>query len=78
MLSCKLRQEIHIILDNLSAHKTKKVAAFLEQHPSVRLHFTPTCSSWLNHVEKWFARIERDVRTLCSCCYYAAGINRLV
>jgi transposase len=61
MLSSKPRQEIHIILDNLSAHKTKKVAAFLEQHPRVRLHFTPTYSSWLNQVEIWFARIERDV-----------------
>ena len=61
VLSSKPRQEIHIILDNLSAHKTKKVAAFLEQHPRVRLHFTPTYSSWLNQVEIWFARIERDV-----------------
>jgi transposase len=61
MLSCKPRQEIHIILDNLTAHKTKKVAAFLDQHPRVRLHFTPTYSSWLNQVEIWFARIERDV-----------------
>jgi transposase len=33
----------------------------LEQHPRVRLHFTPTYSSWLNRVEIWFARIERDV-----------------
>lgn len=58
---CKPQQEIHIILDNLSAHKTKKVAAFLEEHPQVKLHFTPTYTSWLNQVEIWFARIERDV-----------------
>jgi transposase len=58
---CKPRQEIHLILDNLSAHKTKKVDTFLEQHPQVKLHFTPTYSSWLNQVEIWFARIERDV-----------------
>jgi transposase len=58
---CKPKQEIHIILDNLSAHKTKKVADFLESHPNVKLHFTPTYSSWLNQVEIWFARIERDV-----------------
>ena len=58
---CKPKQEIHIILDNLSAHKTKKVAAFLEDHPEVKLHFTPTYSSWLNQVEIWFARIEREV-----------------
>src|SRR5579872_6830685 len=54
-------QELHIIVDNLSAHKTKKVSEFLETHPSVKLHFTPTYSSWLNQVEIWFARIERDV-----------------
>ena len=46
---------------NLSAHKTALVRDFLEQNPRVRFHFTPTYSSWLNHVELWFARIERDV-----------------
>lgn len=55
------RREIHIILDNLAAHKTKQVQAFLAAHPRVRLHFTPTYSSWLNQVELWFAKIERDV-----------------
>ena len=54
-------KEIHIVLDNLSAHKTKKVGAFLEAHPKVRLHFTPTYSSWLNQVEIWFSKIQRDV-----------------
>jgi transposase len=58
---CPRNQEIHIILDNLSAHKTKKVEEFLAQHPNVKLHFTPTYSSWLNQVEIWFSRIERDV-----------------
>jgi len=58
---CKPKQEIHVILDNLSAHKTAKVDAFLEEHPNVRLHFTPTYSSWLNQVEIWFGRIEREV-----------------
>jgi transposase len=50
-----------VILDNLSAHKTQKVAAFLQAHSKVQLHFTPTYSSWLNQVEIWFSRIERDV-----------------
>ena len=54
-------KEIHVILDNISTHKTRKVQEFLEEHPSVRLHFTPTYSSWLNQVELWFAKIERDV-----------------
>lgn len=55
------RREIHIIADNLSAHKTKRVSQFLADHPKVHLHFTPTYSSWLNQVELWFAKIERDV-----------------
>lgn len=59
--SCPSDQEIHIILDNLSAHKTQSVREFLEQNPRVRFHFTPTYSSWLNQVEIWFAKIERDV-----------------
>ena len=54
-------QEIHVIADNLSAHKTARVEAFLAQYPRVHLHFTPTYSSWLNQVELWFAKIERDV-----------------
>jgi len=54
-------QEIHIILDNLSAHKTPLVNGFLEEHKDVTLHFTPTYSSWLNQVEIWFSRLERDV-----------------
>lgn len=58
---CKPGQEIHIILDNLSAHKTAKVQTFLQTHPNVHLHFTPTYSSWLNQVEIWFAKIEREV-----------------
>jgi transposase len=54
-------KEIHVIADNLSAHKTSRVEAFLAQYPRVQLHFTPTYSSWLNQVELWFAKIERDV-----------------
>jgi len=54
-------KEIHVIADNLSAHKTKRVDAFLGEHRNVHLHFTPTYSSWLNQVELWFAKIERDV-----------------
>lgn len=54
-------KEIHVIADNLSAHKTKRVEGFLAEHPNVQLHFTPTYSSWLNQVELWFSKIERDV-----------------
>ena len=52
---------IHVIADNLSAHQTKLVDTFLEAHPNVRMHFTPTYSSWLNQVENWFAKIQRQV-----------------
>jgi transposase len=54
-------REIHVILDNLSTHKTQAVRRFLLEHPKVRLHFTPTYSSWLNQVELWFSKIERDL-----------------
>ena len=54
-------QEIHVILDNLSTHKTQTVRTFLETHPRVRLHFTPTYSSWLNQIDLWFSKIERDL-----------------
>lgn len=57
----KWAREIHIVLDNLSAHKTQAVEEFLAEHPKVRFHFTPTYSSWLNQVEIWFGKIERDV-----------------
>jgi transposase len=56
-------KEIHVIADNLSAHKTNLVAEFLTAHPQVQMHYTPTYSSWLNQVENWFARIQRHVIT---------------
>src|SRR5215471_11846035 len=55
------KREIHIIADNLSAHKTERVRVFLAKHPNLHLHYTPTYSSWLNQVELWFSKIERDV-----------------
>src|SRR3981081_718994 len=54
-------REIHIVADNLSAHKTKNVFEFLQAHLTVRIHYTPTYSSWLNQVEIWFSKIQRDV-----------------
>lgn len=50
-------KQIHIILDNLSAHKTETVQTWLKAHPAVHLHYTPTYSSWLNQVEIWFGMI---------------------
>jgi transposase len=54
-------REIHVILDNLATHKAQAVRTFLIAHPNVRLHFTPTYGSWLNQVELWFSKIERDL-----------------
>ena len=61
ILAAHPRRDVHVIVDNLSAHKTKRVQAFLDAHPRVRLHFTPTYASWLNQVELWFNKIERDL-----------------
>jgi transposase len=55
------RRAIHVICDNLATHKTPLVKAWLAAHPRVTLHYTPTYSSWLNQVELWFAKIERDM-----------------
>src|SRR6201993_1209869 len=54
-------KEIHIIADNLSAHKTKEVSDFLQANPHLRIHYTPTYSSWLNQVEIWFSKIQRQI-----------------
>ncbi|MGH7593644.1 MAG: IS630 family transposase [Gemmatimonadales bacterium] len=54
------RRNIQVICDNPSAHKTRAVREWLATHPRVRMHYTPTSSSWLNQVELWFAKIERD------------------
>lgn len=55
------QREVHVILDNFSTHKTDLVKAFLQDHPNVTFHFTPTYSSWLNQVDSWFSKLQRDV-----------------
>jgi transposase len=50
-------------LDNYATHKTPKVAAWFKKRPRYHLHFTPTSGSWLNQVERWFAKItEQRIR----------------
>lgn len=49
--------DVHVILDNSSTHKTPAVQKWLLAHPRFVLHFTPTSSSWLNLVERWFAEL---------------------
>ena len=48
---------IHLVLDNSSTHKTPAIQRWLTAHPRLHLHFTPTSSSWLNLVERWFAEL---------------------
>src|SRR5947209_3682454 len=49
--------EVHLVLDNASTHKTPAIQKWLAGHPRFILHFTPTSSSWLNLVERWFAEL---------------------
>jgi transposase len=51
--------DLHCIVDNLKTHSTELVEHFLDQHPHVHLHFTPTHASWLNQVELFFSILER-------------------
>jgi len=55
--------EVHLILDNYATHKHPNVQAWLAKHPRFQLHFTPTSSSWLNLVERWFRELtEKALR----------------
>lgn len=67
--------DVHVVLDNSSTHKTPAVQRWLVRHPRFELHFTPTYSSWLNLVERWFGELttkwlrrgtHRSVRELVS------------
>src|SRR5207247_44489 len=49
--------DVHVVLDNSSTHKTPSIQRWLLRHPRFTLHFTPTYSSWLNLVERWFAEL---------------------
>ncbi len=70
--------DVHLVCDNLATHKTPAIQQWLSKHPRFTLHFTPTGSSWINQVERWFGyltdqllrrgthtsiqALERDVR----------------
>ena len=49
--------EVHLVVDNVSTHKTPEIQRWLLRHPRFHLHFTPTYSSWMNLVERWFAEL---------------------
>ena len=51
--------DVHVVLDNSSTHKTPAIHTWLLRHPRFTFHFTPTSSSWLNLVERWFAELTR-------------------
>jgi len=53
--------QLHLIADNYATHKHPKVRAWLARHPRFKMHFTPTSSSWLNLVERFFADLTADV-----------------
>jgi transposase len=71
--------DVHLICDNYSTHKAPAIVAWLAAHPRFHMHFTPTYSSWLNQVERWFGlltdkqlrrgahrsiqALEKDIRT---------------
>jgi transposase len=59
---------VHLVCDNYATHSTPEVKAWLKRHPRFRVHFTPTGSSWMNQVERWFGLltdklIRRGVHT---------------
>jgi transposase len=59
---------IHMILDNLATHKTPAVQRWLVRHPRFHLHFTPTHSSWLNQVERWFGLLtDKQIKRGAHC-----------
>jgi transposase len=76
---------VHVVLDNSSTHKTPAIERWLLRHPRFELHFTPTSSSWMNLVERWFAELttkwlrrgtHRSVRELAdSITMWVAGWN---
>jgi transposase len=54
------RKPLHVVLDNSSTHSTPEVKRWLERHPRVHFHFTPTSASWLNMVEIWFSILTKQ------------------
>jgi transposase/transcriptional regulator with XRE-family HTH domain len=52
--------DVHLVCDNYATHKTPAIRAWLERHPRFHVHFTPTGSSWLNQVERWFAYLTQN------------------
>jgi transposase len=55
--------QVHLVLDNYGTHKTELIRRWLLRHPRFHIHYTPTYSSWINQVERWFAVLtEKQIR----------------
>ena len=67
-------EELHVILDNSSSHRTPEVRAWLAQHPQVHFHYTPTSASWLNQVEGFFGILGKQ--SLSVTDFYSTGALR--
>jgi transposase len=52
--------ELAVVLDNVSSHKTPAIREWLEAHPRISFHFTPTSASWMNQIETWFGILSRQ------------------
>ncbi len=74
-------RDVHLVVDNHATHKHAKVKAWLAKRPRCHIHFTPTCASWLNQVERWFGIItQRAIRrgSFTSVRQLTARISRFV
>jgi transposase len=54
------RRPLHVVLDKYSTHSTAEVQRWLERHPRVHFHFTPTSASWMNMIEIWFSILTKQ------------------
>lgn len=74
-------KELHLIVDNDATHKHPEVLAWLAKHPRFHMHFTPTSSSWLNMVERFFRDItDKSIRrgAFTSVVDFEAAINEYI
>jgi transposase len=53
--------DVHLVCDNLATHKTPEIQQWLARHPRFTIHFTPTGSSWINQVERWFGYLTNQL-----------------
>ena len=78
--------DVHVVLDNVATHRTAEIQRWLLGHPRFQSHFTPTYSSWMNLIERWFSELttkwprsgaHRSVAELtCAVEHWVAGLER--